>query len=108
MKQLNYALRRSARPSRQPAFLSRRPRSVAFLQIAESGQADAAFHAVCHFLGIVLEPLERADLALEDLFFSAHDLHFSVAADYSILNAAAGNGPTLGIRKMLSTSARPR
>src|SRR6202789_4397253 len=40
---------------------------VAFLDVIEVAQADAALHAVGHFADIVFDALERADLALEDL-----------------------------------------
>ncbi len=38
---------------------------VAFLEVAEAAEADAALHAVGDFAGIVLEAFERSDLALE-------------------------------------------
>src|SRR6202012_4426948 len=44
---------------------------------------------------VVFEALERADLALEDLFAAAHHLYLGVAADDSILHAAAGDGAHL-------------
>src|SRR5436309_1438002 len=69
---------------------------VAFLDVAEPVDADAALHAVRHFAGVVLEALERADLALEDLFATAHDFDFRIATDNSILHAAAGDGAHLG------------
>src|SRR6266700_2819030 len=69
---------------------------VAFLEVAESAQADAALHSVGYFADIVLEALKRADLALVHLLVSAHHFDLRVAADDSVLNAAAGDGTHLG------------
>jgi len=60
-----------------------------------------------HFLGVVLEALERADLALEDLLFARITLTSASAADHAIQNPAAGDGADLGDLKTLMTSALP-
>src|ERR1017187_4048711 len=71
-------------------------KKVAFLQIAESAETDTALHAVGDFAGIVLEALERTDLAFVDLLPTAHHLDLGVTTDDSILNTAAGDGAHLG------------
>ncbi len=69
---------------------------IAFFQIAVVGDADAALHAVGDFARVVLEALERGDLAFVDLLAAAHHLDFRVAADDAVLYTAAGDGADLG------------
>src|SRR5882757_894023 len=69
---------------------------VALLHIAEAGEAHAALHAVGDLTRIVLEPLERCELALEDLLATTHHADFRIATDGAVGHAATGDGAHLG------------
>ena len=69
---------------------------VALLHVVEVGDCHAALHAVGDFARIVLEALERCELALEDLLAATHHAHFCVATNGSVGHAATGDGAHLG------------
>src|SRR6476619_286293 len=46
---------------------------VALLEVLEIAEADAAFEALLHLAGVVLEPLERSDRAVPDDHAFAQD-----------------------------------
>src|SRR6202142_4792828 len=69
---------------------------IAYLDVIEVGNAHAALHAVSHFAGIVLEALERRELALEDLLSIPHEANFRIALDGAVDHAATGNRAHLG------------
>src|SRR6202043_1402623 len=61
-----------------------------------ASDADAALHAVGDFLDIILEAAQGADLALEDLFATAHDANLCIAAQDAFRYPGAGDGADLG------------
>src|SRR5581483_2635878 len=75
---------------------------IALLYIVEIGDIDAALHAVANFAGIVFEALERADLALVNLYAVAHQAHVGITLDHTIEHIATSNGSRLGHAESLA------
>jgi hypothetical protein len=80
---------------------------VACLDVLEAGEIDTALDALADFGDVVLDALERGDLALPDFFAIAQDADLSVALDEPSLTTQPAIWPTLVILKTCSTSARP-
>src|SRR6266852_2815134 len=68
---------------------------VAFLHVVIVLDVDTALHAVTHFAGIILEPLERPDLALVNLDTIAHEPDFRITFDGAIQHGTARHGADL-------------
>src|SRR5256886_3574576 len=62
---------------------------VALLEVLEVAEADAAFEALLHLTGVVLEPLERRDRAIPDDDAVAQETHPRAACDHAVLHVAA-------------------
>src|SRR6516164_6072333 len=69
---------------------------VAGLDVTVVGDANAAFHAVAHFAGIIFEAPQRAHLALEHDHIVAQQSHFGIALDKAIDHVAASDRAHLG------------
>src|SRR5665648_102299 len=68
---------------------------VAFVDVLEALDADAALIARLHGLHVVLEAPERMDLALEHNGTLPDDAHLIVTRDLTVLHEAAGDGAEL-------------
>src|SRR5712664_4915989 len=78
-----------ARPDR---FQLVRLDDVAFLEVVEVLDADAALEALVDFLHVVLEAPERGDLAGEDGLRVALHAHVRGAGDLAVHDRRAGDG----------------
>src|SRR5688572_11007153 len=70
--------------------------NVARLEILEAGQADAALEALTNLTCVVLEPLERRDLALPDDRAVAEEADLRATRDDARLHVATGDGADAG------------
>ena len=66
------------------------------LDVLEAGEVDTALDALTDFADVVLEALERGDLALPDLVAFAEQADLRVAADEAVGDTAAGDLADLG------------
>ncbi len=73
------------------ALCYERLNDVAFLDVVEVADGNAAFHAVGYFFGIVFETFQRSDLAFVDLHAVAHQANVGIALNYAIKHRAAGD-----------------
>src|SRR5438093_4431188 len=64
---------------------------VALLEVLEIAEADAAFEALLHLAGIVLEPLERGDRPVPDDDAVAQEPDPPAPSDHAVLHVAAGH-----------------
>jgi hypothetical protein len=80
---------------------------VAFLEVLELGDLDAAFVALGDFANVVLETAQALDLAVEDDRRVADDARLRVARDLARADVAATIVPTRLTLKTCRTSARP-
>src|SRR5580704_16624602 len=68
---------------------------IAGLEVVVIHQRNTAFEAGLHFTRVVLEALERIDLAGMNQNVVAQQTNFVVAADYAIVDIAAGDAADL-------------
>src|SRR4051812_31681423 len=68
---------------------------VALFDIGEVLERHAALEACLHFAHVVLESLERVDLASVDDHVVAQHPHLGVSLDHAFLNVAPGDGADL-------------
>ena len=80
---------------------------VAFLDVGKLCQSNAALVALGHFLGVVLEALQRCDLVLRDDDAVTDDTHLAVAGDLAAGDTAACNGADVGDLVDLTDLQRP-
>src|SRR4249919_613664 len=64
---------------------------VAGLEVLEVAKADAAFEALLHLAGVVLEPLQRRDLTVPDHDAVAQEPDARAARDHAVLHVATGH-----------------
>src|SRR4029453_12201254 len=64
---------------------------VTDLHVVEILNANAALVSACDFGSILLESLQRSDLAFEDDHVVAQETNFSVACEFAIGDVAARN-----------------
>src|ERR1041385_7099956 len=77
---------------------------VAYLDVVEAFEADAAFEAGLHFADVVLEAAQRADLAFEhhDVVAQQTRCRLARARDAAVRHHAAGNRADLRHAEYLS------
>src|SRR5215472_8906501 len=103
----NYSITQLPNPLRYPDF-GRDPlgherlNHIALFDVIEVRDVDAAFHAVADFAGIILEPLERADLAFVNLHAVAHQANVGIAFDDAVQDITSGHGSHLGDAESLA------
>src|SRR6266704_4951843 len=99
-----YALLRMARTLERPRhFLDFVDfELVADLEVVEVFHGHAALETGLHFAHVVLEALERIDLARMDDHVVTQHAHQGVAAHQALEHHASGNGPDLGDLKYLA------
>src|SRR4051812_21854565 len=64
---------------------------VALLEVLEVAEADAAFEALLHLAGVVLETLQRRDLTVPDHDAIAQEPDARAAGDHAVLHVATGH-----------------
>src|ERR1700682_6014337 len=69
---------------------------IALFDLVEVLQRQAALESCLDFAYVVLEALERIELAVEDDDAVAQEPHLRAAADHSLEHVATGNGADLG------------
>src|SRR5204862_456170 len=74
---------------------------VVDLYIVIVRQADAAFEAVLYLVDVILEPLERRNVAFPDNNAVPQQPCLRLPANDAVDDAAAGDGPDLGYLKDL-------